>query len=61
MARTYRDDELGIEFRSELEELNWTNRRGRPVKNLYILRALATDLRAAKPLNDTAEVYVHRT
>lgn len=60
MAMTYRDDALGLEFRSELEELKWINRRGRPVKRLYILRALATDLRASKPLNDTAEVYVYR-
>ena len=60
MAMTYRDDALGLEFRSELEELKWINRRGRPVKSLYILRALATDLRASKPLNDTAEVYVYR-
>ena len=60
MAMAYRDDALGIEFRSELEELKWINRRGRPVKSLYILRALATDLRASKPLNDTAEVYVYR-
>jgi hypothetical protein len=60
MAMAYRDEALGIEFRSELEELKWINRRGRPVKNLYILRAVATDLRAAKPLNDTAEVYVFR-
>ena len=60
MAMTYRDDALGIEFRSELEELKWINRRGRPVKSLYILHALATDFRASKPLNDTAEVYVFR-
>jgi len=57
---SYRDDGLGIEFRSELEELKWINRRGRPVKSLYILRALATDVRASKPLKDTAEVYVYR-
>ena len=60
MAMSYRDDALGLEFRSELEELKWINRRGRPVKSLYILRALATDLRASKPLDDTAEVYVYR-
>ena len=60
MALSYRDDALGLEFRSELEELKWINRRGRPVKSLYILRALATDLRASKPLDDTAEVYVYR-
>ena len=60
MAMSYRDDALGLEFRSELEELKWINRRSRPVKSLYILRALATDLRASKPLNDTAEVYVYR-
>lgn len=60
MAMTYRDEGLGLEFRSELEELKWLNRRGRPVKSLYILRAVATDLRAAKPLKDKAEVYVYR-
>jgi len=60
MPMTFRDEGLGIEFRSELEELKWINRRGLPVKGLYILRAVATDLRAAKPLNDTAEVYVYR-
>jgi prepilin-type N-terminal cleavage/methylation domain-containing protein len=55
MRMTYRDDALGVEFRSELEELKWVNRRRRPVKGLYILRAIATDL-SAKPLNDKAEV-----
>ena len=60
MPMTWRDEGLGIEFRSELEELKWINRRGLPVKGLYNLRAVATDERAAQPLNDTAEVYVYR-
>lgn len=60
MPITYKDEGLGLEFRSELEELKWINRRGLPVKGIYILRAVATDLRASKPLNDTAEVYVYR-
>ena len=60
MAMSYRDDALGLAFRSELEEMKWINRRGRPVKSLYTLRALATDLRTAKPFNDTATVYVYR-
>ena len=60
MVLSYRDDGLGIEFRWELEELKWVNRRGLPVKGLYILRAIAADLRLSKPLNDTAEVYVYR-
>lgn len=60
MPGTYKDEGLGLEFRSELEELKWVNRRGLPVKGLYILRAVATDLRASKPLNDFAEVYVYR-
>jgi Tfp pilus assembly protein PilV len=60
MAMNYRDEGLGIEFRTELEELKWINRRGRPVKSLYILRAAATDLRANKPLPDKAEIYVYR-
>jgi hypothetical protein len=60
MPMTYRDEALGVEFRTELVEMKWINRRNRPVKGLYTLRAVATDLRAAKPMNETAEVYVHR-
>jgi hypothetical protein len=60
MGTSYKDEKLGIEFRSELEELKWVNRKGRPLKGLFILRAVALDLRAARPLNDTAEVYVYR-
>lgn len=60
MPMKYRDDALGIEYHSELEELKWVNRRRQPVKGLYILRAVATDLRLAKPLKETAEVYVYR-
>lgn len=60
MPMTYKDEALGVEFRSELEELKWVNRRRQPVKGLYILRAVATDLRLAKPVSNTAEVYVYR-
>jgi prepilin-type N-terminal cleavage/methylation domain-containing protein len=60
MVITYRDDGLGIEFRSELEELKWVNRRRQRVKGLYILRALAVNLHTAKAENSSAEVYVYR-
>ena len=60
MALSYRDDAAGVEYQSSLEELRWVNRRGQPVKGLYILRAVATDLRLARPLHDKAEVYVYR-
>jgi hypothetical protein len=60
MLMTEKDDGLGVEYRSELEELKWVNRRRKPVKGLYILRAVATDLRAARPMHDTAQVYVYR-
>ena len=60
MPMTHKDEALGVEFRSELEELKWINRQRKPVKGLYILRAIATDLRVAKPLHDTAQVYVYR-
>ena len=60
MVMTYKDEALGIEFRSELEELKWVNRRRKPIKGLYILRALAMDVQTAKPTNNTAEVYVYR-
>jgi prepilin-type N-terminal cleavage/methylation domain-containing protein len=60
MVMSYRDDSLGIEFRSELQELKWVNRRRQPVKGLYILRCLATDLQTAKAVKNSAEVYVYR-
>jgi hypothetical protein len=60
MPMKVRDEALGVEFCSELEELKWVNRRRRPVKGLYILRAIATDLRLGKHLNESAEVYVYR-
>ena len=60
MPMKVKDDALGVEFRSELEELRWVNRRRRPVKGLYILRAVATDLRLGKHLNESAEVSVYR-
>jgi hypothetical protein len=60
MLVSSRDEELGVEYRCTLDELRWVNRHRRPVKGLYLLRATATDLRAAKPLHDTAEVYVYR-
>jgi len=60
MIITYSDEGLGLEFKSELEEIKWNNRRGLPVKGLFTLRAVATDLRASKPLHDSAEVYVYR-
>ena len=60
MIITCRDEGLGLEFKSELEEIKWNNRRGLPVKGLFTLRAVATDLRASKPLHDSAEVYVYR-
>jgi hypothetical protein len=60
MILTYRDEALGLEFRSELEELKWINRTGEPVRGLYVLRAIANDLRLGKPNMDRAEVYVFR-
>jgi len=65
MALTATDESLGIEYRSSLEELKWINRRGQPVRGLYILRVEARDQRAS-PLNstseptDSAEIYVYR-
>jgi prepilin-type N-terminal cleavage/methylation domain-containing protein len=60
MIMTSKDEALGVEFRSELEELKWINRKGKPVKGLYLLRVVASDLRASNPLHDHAEVYVYR-
>ena len=60
MVLTERDESLGMEFRSELEELKWINRKGQPVRGLYVLRAKAVALRGANPVENTAEVYVYR-
>jgi type II secretory pathway pseudopilin PulG len=60
MPITFKDEALGVEFRSELEELKWVNRRRKPVNGLYVLRAIATDLRLGKRAHDSAEVYVYR-
>ena len=60
MPMTSRDDALGVEYRCELQELKWVNRRRKPIKGLYILRAIATDSQLGKRLNNTAEVYVYR-
>ena len=60
MLLTYRDEPLGIEFRSSLEEMKWINRSGQPVTGLFLLAAMATDFRTDKPALDRAEVYVYR-
>ena len=60
MLLTVKDEALGMEFRSELEELKWLNQKGRPVKGLYILRAVAADPRAGHSRQESAEVYVYR-
>lgn len=60
MVLATKDETLGVEYRTELEELRWVDRKGRPVTGLYVLRAYATDQRQVRPQHDTAEVYVYR-
>ncbi len=63
MLLTATDPALGMEYRSTLEEVKWTNRKGEPVSGLFILRVEARDTRgAAGPLEptDVAEIYVRR-
>ncbi|MDB6071590.1 MAG: hypothetical protein JWL81_2761 [Verrucomicrobiales bacterium] len=60
MTLTQRDEVLGVEFRSALEEVKWINRSGQPVRGLYLLSATAKDLRGEMPERDRAEVYVYR-
>ncbi|MFN0127068.1 MAG: hypothetical protein ACKV19_10345 [Verrucomicrobiales bacterium] len=65
MALTSADPMLGMEYRSSLQELKWSNRKGEPVRGLFLLRVEAHDTRAAaagrgtEPA-DVAEVYVYR-
>ena len=60
LKMNFRDDALGVDYHTELEELKWVNRRRERVKGLYALRVVAIDLRAAKPMHNQAEVYVYR-
>lgn len=64
MALTATDPALGLEYRSSIEEVKWINRRGDPVRGLYILRVEARDQRAGATSTlepaDAAEVYVYR-
>lgn len=64
MALTSTDPALGLEYRSMIEEVKWINRRGDPVRGLYVLRVEARDLRAGATSTlepaDAAEVYVYR-
>lgn len=64
MALTAADPALGLEYRSQLEEVKWTNRKGEPVRGLFILRveARATRAGASRLLDpvDAIEVYVYR-
>lgn len=63
MLLTTTDPALGMEYRSTLEEVKWTNRKGEPVSGLFILRVEARDTRAATGIlepTDVAEIYVRR-
>lgn len=60
MAVQHRDDDLGIEYNTSLEELKWVNRNGAPVRGMYVLRAQAVLKDAADRVADSAEVYVYR-
>jgi len=60
MVLTRLDEAQGLEFQSGLEEVKWINRAGQPVRGLYLLTAVANDLRAGKLARDRAEVYVYR-
>lgn len=60
MTLSWRDEGLGIEYTSALEEVKWVNRTGQPVKGLYLLTAEARDIKAGNEPRDKAELYVYR-
>lgn len=60
MTLSWRDEGLGIEFTSALEEVKWINRTGQPVKGLYLLTAEARNMKAGNEPRDKAELYVYR-
>lgn len=65
MAFARVDERLGVEFRTELEELRFVNVDGEPVTGLWLLRASARSANAAgstaaDELAQSVELYVHR-
>lgn len=60
MAFAFRDELLGIDYATQLEELKFVNLEGRPVSGLFLLVATARYQVDGQERNDRAEVYVHR-
>ncbi|MGK0187595.1 MAG: Tfp pilus assembly protein PilV [Verrucomicrobiales bacterium] len=50
----------GVNYRTELEELKWVNRKKEPITGLYVLRAIAEYNRNGKPQKEVVQVYVQR-
>ena len=60
MTISYRDEVLGIDYRTELVETRFVNIEGEPVPNIYILRATAEYVENGTDRIEKAEVYVNR-
>lgn len=60
MAFEYHDQTLGVRYRSQIEELKFTNYEGESVRGLYALRVTASYVEEGEERKDTVERYVHR-
>ena len=60
MALTYKDERLGVDYRTEVRELKLTNIDGAPLHQLWTLRATATYDNNGTEETYSAEVYVQR-
>ena len=60
MAVAKKDEVLGVDYRTELEALEFMNRDRERVGGLYVLRAFARYQVDGKEVEDGTEVYVYR-
>ena len=60
MVVSKKDEVLGVDYRTELEALEFMNRERERVNGLYVLRAFAKYQVDGKEVEDGTEVYVYR-
>lgn len=61
MGQSIEDQRLGVAFRSEVEEIESVRTaNGNLLRDLYVLRVVATDLTGTDEVEESAEVWVYK-
>jgi type II secretory pathway component PulJ len=60
MTFDYKDETLGVQYRTEMEEMRFTTEDGESLPGLYTLRARALYDEKGEERTETAERYVYR-